>query len=227
MSRSSLHRTFGRTLGALVALGLGAPAIVGSGGCTAAGFIAKAAYETGDHKVLAEYTGLSGHDFAVIVNMDQSLRASEPRLASILTNALTRQLGMPEVGATGAVPGPRVLEFMYNNPAWPAWSYQRIADEFTVSRLVVVDVYEYRLYEPGNRYLWNGRAAARVGVFEANLGTEEFAFSDDIQVPFPDETGVTTREKSKGNVESNLQARLVSRIAWLMFDHDEPNIITY
>jgi len=197
------------------------------GGCQAAAFLAKAAYEEGSHKVFAEYTGLRGQDFAVIVNMDQSLRASDPRLASVLTNAITRQLGSPEIGATGAVPGPRVLEFMYNNPSWPAWSYQRLADEFTVSRLVIVDVYEYRLYEPGNRYIWDGRAAARVGVFEAGLGTEDFAFSTDVQVPFPDEQGVTTREKSKSNVEANLQARLVSRIAWLMFDHEEPNVITY
>lgn len=217
------HRPL-RSLGAALALVAG---VVALGGCQAAGIIAKAAYESGSHEVLAEYTGLRDHDYAVIVNMDQSLRASDPRLASILTNALTRSLGQPQIGATGAVPGPKVLEFMYNNPSWPAWSYQRLADEFTVSRLVIVDVYEYRLYEPGNRYLWDGRAAARIGVFEANLGTEEFAFTTDIQVPFPDETGVTTREKTKGNVESNLQTRLVSRIAWLMFDHEEPNVITY
>lgn len=210
---------------AAAALAAGASAVLS--GCQVVGFAAKAAYEQGSHAVPAEYEGLRGNDFAVIVNMDQSLRASEPRLAAILTNAITRQLGGQEVGATGAVPGPRVLEFMYNNPSWPSWSYQRLADEFTVSRIVVIDLYEYRLYEPGNRYVWNGRAAARVGVFEADLGTEEFAFTSDVQVPFPDETGVTTRERSKGNVESNLQARLVTRIAWLMFDHEEPNVITY
>jgi hypothetical protein len=196
-------------------------------GCQIAGFVAAAAHEAGSKKVYAEYEGLRGHDYVVIVNMDQSLRATEPRLAAVLTNAISRQLGSPEVGATGAVPGPLVLEFMYENPSWPSWSYQRLAEEFTVSRVVVVDLYEYRLYEPGNRYVWNGLAAARVGVFEADLGSEEFAFTHDVQVPYPDETGVMTRERSKGTVEANLQARLVTRIAWLMFDHEEPNIITY
>ncbi len=211
----------------VAALGMLCAGAITPAGCQVIGFAAKAAHDAGSHKVYGEYDGLRGHDYVVIVNMDQSLRATEPRLATVLTNAITRQLGNPDIGATGAVPGPKVLEFMYENPSWPAWSYQRLADEFTVSRVVVIDLYEYRLYEPGNQYLWNGRAAARVGVFEAGLGTEEFAFNKDVQVPFPDEKGVTVREKSKGNVESNLQARLVTRIAWLMYDHEEANVITY
>jgi hypothetical protein len=220
-----------RRIPTVVAAGVAAGAAVVcvgmQSGCQIAGYAAAVAHEAGSTKVYAQYEGLRGHDYVVIVNMDQSLRATEPRLAAVLTNSITRQLGSPEVGATGAVPGPRVLQFMYENPSWPSWSYQRLAEEFTVSRVVVIDLYEYRLYEPGNRYIWNGRAAARVGVYEAELGSEEFAFTDDVQVPFPDETGVTTRERSKGNVESNLQARLVTRIAWLMFDHEEPNVITY
>ena len=80
---------------------------------------------------------------------------------------------------------------------------------------------------PGSGSKPSRALTARIGVFEAGLGTEEFAFTTDVNVPYPDETGVTTRERSKGNVESNLQARLVSRIAWLMFDHEEPNVITY
>lgn len=222
-NRRSIRRSIAPIAAAIALIPLG----VALSGCQALGFAANAAYEAGSKKVYAEYEGLVGQDYAVIVNMDQSLRATEPRLATVLTNAITRQLGAPQVGATGAVPGPKVLEFMYENPAWPAWSYQRVAAEFTVSRLIVIDLYEYRLYEPGNRYLWNGRAAARVGVFESDMGLEEFVYTKDIQVHYPDDTGVTTRELSKGNVESNLQARLVSRIAWLMFDHEEPNIITY
>jgi hypothetical protein len=196
-------------------------------GCQIAGFFAKTAYETGDHKVFAEYEGLRGHDFAVMVQADQVLRASDPQLAVRMTNALTRMLSIPDVGATGVVPGPMVLEFEYNNPSWTSWSYQRIADEFTVDRLVFVDLYEYRLTEPGNRHVWDAVGAARVSVYEAGSGYEEFSFSREVQVHFPDEMGVTRTERPEQFISEGLEVRLLNRIAWLFFDHDEPNTITY
>ena len=212
-----------RLLGVLACAG----ALSAFSGCQIFGFFAKTAYESGSHKVFAEYEGLRGQNFAVMVQADQVLRASDPQLAVRMTNALTRMLSITEVGAAGVVPGPKVLEFEYNNPSWTSWSYERLAEEFTVDRLVMVDLYEYRLTESGNRHVWDGRAAARVSIFEANSGSEEFSFSREVQVHFPDEMGVTRTERPEEFIREGLEVRLLNRIAWLMFDHEEPNTIEY
>jgi hypothetical protein len=227
---ASAMRDLSNTRFWLVVAGAAALAVAGVG-CNIVGpavaLVGKAAYEEGSTLVPAEYEGLDGRDFAVIVNADQSVRSDHRRLTTVLTNAVTRMLTLPEVGATGFVPGAAVLEFQYNNPSWPSWTYQRIADEFTVDRLVLVDVYEYRLHEPGNRFTWQGRAAARVGVFEANTGTEEMAYQAHIVVGYPDGEGFTERELSENAVTEMLKLRLVNRVGWLFFEHEEPNTIEY
>ncbi len=216
-----------RTLPRAILAGTLAALVAAAPGCAAAGFFAKTFHEAGSTKVFAEYEGLKGEDFAVLVHADQVLRAQDTSLVSVVTNGVTRTLSQPDIGATGVVPGPAVLMFQYENPSWPSWSYSRLADEFTVSRLVVIDLYEYRLNEPGNRHVWDGRAAARVSVFEAELGGEEFAFSKDIVVQFPDGTGFTRNELLQEVVEANLQDRLIKRISWLMYDHEEPNNLEF
>lgn len=197
-----------------------------AGGCQIAGFFAKTAYESGSHQVFSEYEGLAGHDFAVVVNADQVVRSSDPRLVNRMTNAITRVLS-EETGATGVVPGPMMLQFQYNNPSWPSWSYERLAQEFTVDRLVIVDLFEYRLNEPGNRFVWDGRAAARVSVFEAGMGGADVSFYRDVQVRYPDQTGVTRTELQEQVIVQGLEVRLVNRVCWLFFDHEEPNTIEY
>lgn len=216
-----------RAVGAVLVGAVGASLLCVASGCQILGFFAKTAYEQGSHKVYAEYEGLRGHDFAVLVSADQVLRANDPELAVRMTNALTRMLSIPDIGATGVVPGPLVLKFEYNNPSWTSWSYERLADEFTVDRLVLIDLYEYRLTETGNRHVWDAHAAARVSVYEAESSDEETAFSREIQVHFPDEMGVTRSERPEEFIREGLEVRLVNRIAWLMFDHEEGNTIKY
>lgn len=207
--------------------GLGMLTVSGCNIIAAGGIVGHAIHEAGSTKVEAEYKRLRGETVAVVVYMDQYLRANDPRLANRLTNAITRVLSQPQVGLAGIVPGSLVLEFQYSRPAWPTWSYQEIADEFTVSRLVVIDLYEYRLHEPGNRYVWDGRAAARVGVFESGTGSNEFAYRKDVVVRFPDQMGMLENEISRNAVMANLEQRLVDRITWLMYDHEVPNTLKY
>ncbi|MEO1128371.1 MAG: hypothetical protein AAFX05_01540, partial [Planctomycetota bacterium] len=178
-------------------------------GCAVPAFFANVAYEQGSELVLAEYTGLQDRWAVVIVEADPVLRASEPRLINRITNAVVGQLSRPEVGLLGIVPGPTILEFQYATPSWPTWSYARLTEEFTADRLIVIDIYEYRLNEVGNRHLFDGVAAARVGVYEAGTGSEEFSFAKDIRVSFPDGQGYTDREISRGAVGANLETRLV------------------
>jgi hypothetical protein len=151
--------------------------VLSTSGCVVAtviGGMAESARRTGSHDVVAEYSGLTGKSFAVVVAADRVVQGSDGAMVNRLTNGITGMLvaNQQVIGFSGFVPGPRVLEFQYNTPGWPSWSYGRVADEFTVERLIVVDLYEYRLNEPGNAHVWDGMVAARIGVVEADAVVE-------------------------------------------------------
>ena len=171
----------------------------------------------------SEYDGLQNTNFAVLVSTDRSIQAEFPALINRITNRITAELSIPErTQVMGVVPGPAVLEFQYTNPDWAAWTYKEIATEFQVERLIVVDIYDFRLYEPGNVYLWDGRAAARIGVIEADgPAPDDFSYTKEIQVTFPDGSGYGPSEIPIGAMQANLSKRLVDRITWLFYEHEE------
>lgn len=213
-------------------LGLAAIAVVGTlvaAGCAMLGVMADTYERTGSKVVYADYEGLKGKTFAVVVAADRSIQASDPRAVARLTNSITGQLltNQEKIGFAGFVPGPKVLEFQYNTPSWTSWSYSRLADEFVVDRLILVDLYEYRLHEPGNPHTWEGVIAGRVGVIEADTGSEDFAYQKEIRVRFPDAQGYTSRDISPTSMRATLEKRFVDRVSWLMFEHEEPNMIKY
>lgn len=202
-------------------------------GCQAvalAGVMADTFERTGSHKVYADYKGLEGKSFAVIIAADRVIQGNDSRAITRLTNGIIRKLAASKDvhGANGFVPGVKVLEFQYNKPRWATWSYGRLADEFGVERLIFIDLQEYRLGEPGNAYLWDGVLSGKVGVIEADgMNPDEFAYTKDIRVKYPDQTGVTVNEQNRATVQANLEDRFADRVAWLFFDHEEANMIKY
>lgn len=225
MTRRTTPRLTIRLASAAIAAGL----LVSSAGCNLFGIvapIARAAEEAGSTTYPAEYDGLVGKTFAVIVQADPVLRMNEPNLPGVMTNAITRVLAS-NVNHAGYVPGPRVLEFQFSTPRWAAWEPLRVADELTVDRLVVIDIVEYRKHEPGNAVIWDGRAVARVEVYEAEYDSNEPVFASEVRVQYPDGSGFSRQELDGRVVEANLRQRLVDRATWLMYEHTLPNSIEY
>lgn len=228
------HRA-GKARGAaagLIAAGVVTLALSGSG-CQVAGLIAVAGdtmERTGSHDVYAEYQGLRDKNFAVLIVVDRATASEHPRMVNRLTNSITDMLMEQKdlIGFAGRVPGPYVLAFQFGNPSWVSWPYQRIAEEFTVERLIVVDIFDYRLQEPGNSYVWKGKIGARVGVIEADgPASDEFIYTKDIVVGFPDKDGYTPNDYSQGQVQATLEKRFADRVTWLFYDHEEKNMMDY
>src|SRR5690606_1148554 len=116
-----------------------------------------------------------------------------------------------------------ILEFQLSHPDWTTWSYEQLCEEFGVDALIVVEMFEYRMNEPGNSYLWDGYAAARVGLVDATgYAPNEFAFSKYVEVKFPDQKGYSPQEMTSQVVRSNLEKRFVHRVTWLFYDHQDP-----
>ena len=222
-----------RKLSGRIAVTAALASLLALGGCwvtALVGGMAQSAYDAGSSTKYAEYEALADHDYAVVVKTTRGIAGEFPGLVNVLTNAISqRMINANEViQATGVVPGPRVLEFQYATPRWEAWTYGRVAEHLGVTRLILVDVYEFRLYEPGNRYLWNGRAGVRVGVVEAeDAGAVDFSYTKDLYLKFPDDDGYTQNDMGSGVVLANLQERVANRVAWLFYEHEEPNRLPY
>lgn len=205
-------------------------AVLSGVGCAAAGVVAIAAKgveESRPKKVKAEYTGLAGKSFAVVVSADRSVQSEFPALVTELTARINDRL-WTNSGAAAGVPAQELLKYLYENPSWTARPYAELAQTLSVERLVIVDLNEFRLHDPGNRYLWDGVAAGTVSVIEADGSlADEFIFQRAIRVGFPDVTGVEQDKFTAQQVSSVIMARFVNRASWLFYDHEEEAQIPY
>lgn len=204
-------------------------ATLGMHGCVGAffGFLAANEQRTGSHMEEAEYDDLQDKSFAVIVAADRAIQAEHEGLVLEITNRVSQMIAS-NTGVTHWVPPGRVVQFQYNNPSWTAMSYGEVAAEFEVDRLIVIDLQEYRLHDPGNKYLWDGLAAGSVAVIEReSFDPDDFAFQKFVQVRFPDDTGFGPSNISELAVTSELVRRLSTRMAWLFYDKEVPNAIEF
>lgn len=193
--------------------------------------IGKAIEENSPKFVHGEYAGMEGKTFAVLVSIDRSILAEFPGLALELSSRVSETLASPENGAkaSGMVLPNDVVLYQTKNPGWPVRLREQVAYELGgVDRLIIIEVTDFRLREPGNRYLWNGVASATVGIVESDgPAPEEFTFQRTVRVGFPDQSGVSSDSMSGSVVASELARRLGQRAAWLLFDHSEPPGTTY
>ncbi len=229
MTRRDMRRLARRALLALCAvttLGLLDGCIIGA----AVGGMAESYRRTGKHDVPAEYLGLRGKSYAVVVTADRVIQAQNPGLVSRVTTVVNDRLAHPDnnVGAGGYIPSQDLLNVLYETPQWPAMSRGEVAALLGVERLIVIELFEYRLHEPGNRHVWDGAAAGSVAVYEADSGLpDDPIYEKSIRVVFPDGTGYMSTEIAESTVTSALSLRFINRAAWLFYDHEEENIIPY
>lgn len=192
-------------------------------GCQILGVIADTYERTGTHVVLPEYEGLDGASFAVFIAADRVIQAQNPRLVPRLTTAITAQL-ITETQATGYVPAALVLDYQFTNPSWPAKPYAEIAEELGVTRLIVIDLYEHRLNERGNSYLWDGILAGNIGVAEADGAfPNDFVYTKGVAVRFPDAEGYGPKDYTGEQITAVLERRFTNRASWLFYEHEEDN----
>lgn len=200
-------------------------ALISAPGCavgTIVGGMAESHRRNSTRTVFSEYTGIVDKSFAVVVAADRGIQSIRPQQVARLTTLITQRL-IEHADAAGVVPPAVILEYQYNNPRWVTLTYDELAEALGVERLIYVDLSEFRLNDPGNAHLWNGLASGTVGVVEADgpLG-DDFAFSRQIAVRFPDQDGYTRTSYTADQVAAVLEKRFVDRLTWLFYDHEEP-----
>jgi len=196
------------------------------GGCTLVGGAMQSYRQNSTRTIEPDYLGLAGKSFAVVVTTERSIQAEHPSLIDYLTAQMTARLSDPNSVpvAGGFVPAAQVLKYVYGNPGWTAKPWADVAKELGgVERLVILEVTEFRLNDPGNQYLWEGLAAGTVSVIEADsILADEVAYYKAVAVKFPDKQGFGPNEMSAATVRTELARRLLDRASWLFYSHEEP-----
>lgn len=191
-------------------------------GCTLIGGMAESYKQNSTHAVPAEYTGLTGKSVAVVVIADRSIEADFPGISATLIerfNERIRQFCNP----SKAFPSVQLVQFLMNNPQLMVRPRSELAAELGVERLVIMEIQEFRLNDPGNQYLWEGAAAAQVSVIEADGPLpDDNAFSRAVRVGFPDQKGIGPEQFGRDVVSSELLRRVLDRSSWLFYEHQEP-----
>ncbi len=191
------------------------------------GGMAESYHRTGTSEVEAEYLGIADHSFAVVVTSDRLIEANNPGITARITQRVNDRL-IQNAGPSFAIPSADLLTVLYNTPQWPALPRGEVAKMLGVERLVVVELIEYRLNEPGNKYIWDGSGSCVVTVYEADSGfPDDPTFEKAIRVSFPDSSGLMRTEIPEAAVNTELSNRLINRVSWLFYTHDESNIIPY
>ena len=118
-------------------------------------------------EVLAEYDGLRNQTVAVLVQTDMATLYQFPSMVADIAVNLSRRIQMNVEGVQVLNPA-AVLDWTYHQPGWEMMPYGEVCEELGVDRVVWIDVFEFRLNPPGNRWQWEGVAGASIGIVEAD-----------------------------------------------------------
>lgn len=187
------------------------------------GGMAENARRDSNKDVEAEYLGLEGKSFAVIVNADRVIQSEYPAVVARVCMEVSERLAK-QTNASGYIPGQRLLQYQFDHPRWTMMSPSELGKALGVQRLVYVDLTDYRLTDPGNSYIWKGIARANVGVAEIDGQLpDDLVSRKPIMVKFPDKDGYGRDDEgmSAGLVNSALSKRLIDRVSWLFYKHEE------
>ncbi len=173
-------------------------------------------------EVMPRYTGLENHTVAVVVEADYVTTFERPSLVQTVASGVTFRIAkwVPNVQVLDPTV---VLNWQFSKPQWNTLPYGEIAAQLNVDRVVFVEILEYRLNPPGNQWVWEGNAVARVGVIErGGLDADTFSDTYDISAKYPDVQGVTRESATQTQIETGLLYEFVKHAAWLFHLHYEP-----
>jgi hypothetical protein len=173
-------------------------------------------------EVLARYRGLENRTVAVLAHTDMTTGYENPMAVANIVANVASQI-QRRVGGARVLDPRDTLSWAHQHPGWPAMPPGEVAKELDVERVVMIDIYEYRLNPPGNAWLWEGVAAANVTIIEMDgIDPDAPAEEFNVAVGFPEDEGISRDMATANDIELGLQKLFVDKVAWLFYDHIEP-----
>ncbi len=156
-------------------------------GCPLFGWLAQGAVGTKPPpvKVHAEYHGLENQTVAVLVDADQALLFQNPLAQYEVSAAISLRLaaGVPGIKVIDAK---QVADFQNANIYWNTTKYSELAKKLGATRLMIVDLIDYRLHDAGDVNIWKGVASAKIDVAETDgAKPNDLAYTTNVSVAYP------------------------------------------
>lgn len=214
-----------------IALGLvGLTAFTLGSGCQLASGMYESYLRSSTETIQAEWPGLKGKTIGVLVAIDPALHTRFPQMELYILGRVTERLVFvdkvegKDPGATGFCPIDVALAYSANHPGWIAKPAKELSEGLGgVDCVVLVELDEFQLHDPGNMYTWDGVASGTVGVFDTTGPLpNEFAFRKAITVRFPDQKGQNSESMPGDMVSTELTRRFIDRAVWPFYTHEEP-----
>jgi hypothetical protein len=188
-------------------------------GCEIPGIIAYAVSGEPKQKVAAQYVGLEGRSFAVLVSADADTLFYLPDAPSVISQAVSRQIAT-DVTGTRPVNPRQIARFQEENPYWMSVPPGRLLERLDVERLIIVDLVQFDLHEPGNSHVWKGLAVAHVSVVEReNAATNRIAYTTTTRTEHPPDNPIGVLETDAESFRLALLSGFARDVARLFHDH--------
>lgn len=192
-------------------------------GCEAGRFIANA-FGDGQRtvQVKAQYTGLENQTFAVLVATDEYTTFTYPAAAGAIGRSVTADIASSVPGSKPMDPQ-QVLQFQKQNPYWITIPYGQLIQRLGVDRLVIIDLVEFTLREPGNAHVWQGQMVGNIGVAEAGANNgNALSFTSIIKARFPDDSSrVGVLDSDDKTIQLGLVSDFTRKTVNLFRDHQD------
>lgn len=171
--------------------------------------------------VKATYAGLENKRVAVVMSLSDYAESHHRTAREKMTKEITRRIVVGVPSSTVIDPD-EVLRWQENNPYWGTRPPSVLLRQLKVDCLILIEVGEYRLHEPGNKHQLRGVIVARVNIAEAQSpDPDNFVASYETAVMYP-ETSVTKIgriSESEQKVEQMTRLRFCEEAAGLFYDH--------
>lgn len=175
-----------RMLPRIVMLAIGLAGAATMNGCLAAGWLADGVVDPNETvNVPAEYLDLEGQRVAVMVDVDPTVMYRHPLAQAEIATVISEGIA-EHVGDVTVRDAEEIIRFQQRNLYWNTSPYADLMERLEVDRLVLVELVDYRLHEPGNANIWRGLITANVGIAEADARRpNDFAYATTVSVKYP------------------------------------------
>jgi hypothetical protein len=203
----------------IAAAALAGAALIVSAGCEAMGFAAEVIDDARKVEFKAQYTGLAEKNVAILVDAPIDVQVDHPASVPGLTDLLSSGIHTYVEGAQVRPPA-QIIAFQQRHVFWPMMDIGDLARVLNVERLILIDIVDYRLVAPGNRYVWDGLLIADVNVYEADgIDPTQPVYRERLTARFPTVDGVRPDQATAREVEQGLQITFAQRVIRLFHDH--------
>lgn len=191
-------------------------------GCEFFGFVAQGV--TGEKqklRVKAEYHGLENQKVAVLVDANQELLFEQPLAQREVCEWVSQRLaaGVPGIQVIDAK---QVVDFQNRNLYWTTASYSELARRLDVTRLVLIELTDYRLHEPGNVNIWRGVISGNIAVAEADgPKPDDLVYDTAVTVAYPPDKPAGVLDADQRTIRFGVLDLFSRAAAGKFYDHEE------